>query len=428
MPYELLKDTKKKQLGKNEEAKITIYNALPRKKYDRVFMCKTAKEIWHTLIITHQGNSQVKNCKIDLLTQEYEKFLISSDETIDSGSQDSMIFVTTKTTKDKVKSLALKAKVTRDQTSDSQDGSDEDIYEEEAEAFNLLARNFWAWSDSNDGDEHKNDATCLMAIDSKESNLKGKVVGRGNISHDFITITNVEHVSDLAFNLIKIGQLCDDNSVVNFTKVDCDFIKKGKLLAKEHRRNDLYTCKLGDNFKQQICLASVVDNSTLWHRRLGHANMRLVQNIASNELLRNLPKLSFKRHFCDTCGLGHQGFILNTKVHLTKFDPKSYEGMFLRYSQTSKAYIVLNKETMRIEESLNVTFDESLPDPKSSTSVEDDRIDEPIVQDLYGSPLLQVNVLDEGYPKSLKEARVRLIEQVIGEFNERKLRSKTNQA
>ncbi|GKD36538.1 retrovirus-related pol polyprotein from transposon TNT 1-94 [Tanacetum coccineum] len=37
------------------------------------------------------------------------------------------------------------------------------------------------------------------------SNLKGKVVGGGNISHDFITITNVEHVNGLAFNLISIG-------------------------------------------------------------------------------------------------------------------------------------------------------------------------------------------------------------------------------
>ncbi|GJX39046.1 putative reverse transcriptase domain-containing protein [Tanacetum coccineum] len=114
--------------------------------------------------------------------------------------------------------------------------------------------------------------------------------------------------------------------------------------------------------------------------------------------------------------------------HLYLFDPKSYEGVFLGYSQTSKAYIVLNKETMRIEESLNVTFDESLPKPKSSPLVEDDRIDEPIVQDLNGSPSLQVNVLDEGYPKSLKEVRGHPIEQVIGELNERTLRSKTKQA
>ncbi|GJT96504.1 hypothetical protein Tco_1092022 [Tanacetum coccineum] len=77
---------------------------------------------------------------------------------------------------------------------------------------------------------------------------------------------------------------------------------------------------------------------------------------------------------------------------------------------------------MRIEESLNVTFDESLPKPKSLPSVEDDRINEPIVQDLNDLPSLQVNVSDEGYPKSIKEARGHLIEQVIGELNERTLR------
>ncbi|GJZ12100.1 retrovirus-related pol polyprotein from transposon TNT 1-94 [Tanacetum coccineum] len=139
------------------------------------------------------------------------------------------------------------------------------------------------------------------------SNLKGKVIGRGNITHDSITITNVEHVSGLALNLISVGRLCDDDCVVSITKVDCPIDKNGKLLAKGHRRNGLYTYELGDKSKQQICLASVVDNSTLWYRRLGHANMRLVQNLASNELVRNLPKLSFERHFCDTCGLGSQG-------------------------------------------------------------------------------------------------------------------------
>ncbi|GKA25455.1 hypothetical protein Tco_0711564 [Tanacetum coccineum] len=36
------------------------------------------------------------------------------------------------------------------------------------------------------------------------SNLKGKVVGGVNITHDSITITNVEHVSGLAFNLISV--------------------------------------------------------------------------------------------------------------------------------------------------------------------------------------------------------------------------------
>ncbi|GJW64938.1 hypothetical protein Tco_0116822 [Tanacetum coccineum] len=78
---------------------------------------------------------------------------------------------------------------------------------------------------------------------------------------------------------------------------------------------------------------------------------------------------------------------------------------------------------MRIEESLNVTFDESFPEPKSSSSVENDRINEPIVQDLNGSLSIQVNVLDEGYSKSLKKAKDHPIEQVIGKLNERTLRS-----
>ncbi|GJV13808.1 hypothetical protein Tco_1355349 [Tanacetum coccineum] len=56
IPYELLKDKKKKQLCKKNEAKMTLYNALP-----------------------------LKNYKIDLLTQEYEKFSISNEETFDSG-------------------------------------------------------------------------------------------------------------------------------------------------------------------------------------------------------------------------------------------------------------------------------------------------------------------------------------------------------
>ncbi|GJZ78190.1 hypothetical protein Tco_0642862 [Tanacetum coccineum] len=46
-------------------------------------MCKTAKDVWNSLIITHQGNKQVKDNKIDLFVQKYEEFVISDDETID---------------------------------------------------------------------------------------------------------------------------------------------------------------------------------------------------------------------------------------------------------------------------------------------------------------------------------------------------------
>ena len=43
------------------------------------------------------------------------------------------------------------------------------------------------------------------------SNLNGKIVGKGNVLHDSIEISNVEHVRGLSFNLISVSQLCDDD-------------------------------------------------------------------------------------------------------------------------------------------------------------------------------------------------------------------------
>ncbi|GJQ99322.1 hypothetical protein Tco_0522307 [Tanacetum coccineum] len=48
-------------------------------------MSKTAKDIWQSLLITHQGNSKVKDNKIDLLVQQYEQFTILEEESIYSG-------------------------------------------------------------------------------------------------------------------------------------------------------------------------------------------------------------------------------------------------------------------------------------------------------------------------------------------------------
>ncbi|GJT28960.1 hypothetical protein Tco_0909235 [Tanacetum coccineum] len=50
----------------------------------------------------------------------------------------------------------------------------------------------------------------------------------------------------------------------------------------------------------------------------------------------------------------------------------SYKAYNRGYSQNSKAYIILNKHTRKIEESLNVTFDETLPPSKTSPLVDDD--------------------------------------------------------
>ncbi|GJT35596.1 zf-CCHC domain-containing protein [Tanacetum coccineum] len=48
-------------------------------------MCNTENEIWKTLLITHQGNNQIKDNKIDLLVQQYKQFVIFKDESIDGA-------------------------------------------------------------------------------------------------------------------------------------------------------------------------------------------------------------------------------------------------------------------------------------------------------------------------------------------------------
>ncbi|GJS98070.1 hypothetical protein Tco_0819240 [Tanacetum coccineum] len=69
VPFEKQSDKLKRRITKNNEAKMVIYNALPRKENERIFMCDTAKDIWKTLLITHQGNNQVKDNKMGLLSK-----------------------------------------------------------------------------------------------------------------------------------------------------------------------------------------------------------------------------------------------------------------------------------------------------------------------------------------------------------------------
>ncbi|GJY39557.1 retrovirus-related pol polyprotein from transposon TNT 1-94 [Tanacetum coccineum] len=124
-----------------------------------------------------------------------------------------------------------------------------------------------------------------------------------------LKIDNVEHVDNLGFNLLSIGQICDNKCRVTFSEHDSEITKDGKVIGRGIRKKGLYVMKLGNKPKDKICLATIDENSTLWHRRLGHANMRLIQSLASKELVRNLPKLRFDQHFCDACKIGKQAHV-----------------------------------------------------------------------------------------------------------------------
>ncbi|XP_074346239.1 uncharacterized protein LOC141685011 [Apium graveolens] len=75
---------------------------------------------------------------------------------------------------------------------------------------------------------------------------------------------------------------------------------------------------------------------------------------AEAELLKNkTPNISYFRVFGSKC------FILDTQNTRGKFETKSAEGIFLGYSTTSKAYRVYNSIKHKVEESINIAFNES---------------------------------------------------------------------
>ncbi|GKA84982.1 retrovirus-related pol polyprotein from transposon TNT 1-94, partial [Tanacetum coccineum] len=133
------------------------------------------------------------------------------------------------------------------------------------------------------------------------SNLRGNIIGKCTISNDSLKIDNVEHVDNLRFNLLSIEQICDNKCKLTFSEHDSEITKDGKIIGRGIRKKGLYVMKLGNKPQDKICLATIDENSTLWHRRLGHANMRLIQSLAYKELVRNLPKLKFDQYFCDAC-------------------------------------------------------------------------------------------------------------------------------
>ncbi|GJY72974.1 retrovirus-related pol polyprotein from transposon TNT 1-94 [Tanacetum coccineum] len=186
---------------------------------------------------------------------------------------------------------------------------------------------------------------------------------------------NVIFGSNLRGNIIGKGQICNNKCRVTFSEHDSEITKDGKVI--------------------------------------GHANMRLIQSLASKELVRNLPKLKFDQHFCDACKMGKQAHashkaknVVSTTrclelLHMDLFGPsaiRSYGGnrytLVIVDDYSSKAYIILNKHTRKVEESLNVTFNETPPPSKTSPLVDDDLDEEEAIK-VTEKKNLENDIVDE---------------------------------
>ena len=73
-----------KEFDVNAKAHYALLQALNDDDIARIIHCKSAFEIWSHLAVTHEGTSQVKRAKIDLLRSQYENFSMNEDESIDN--------------------------------------------------------------------------------------------------------------------------------------------------------------------------------------------------------------------------------------------------------------------------------------------------------------------------------------------------------
>ena len=66
----------------NAKAMNVLYCALDSTEFNRISTCTSAQEIWNKLEVTHEGTSQVKSSKINLLVHNYELFKMDPNESI----------------------------------------------------------------------------------------------------------------------------------------------------------------------------------------------------------------------------------------------------------------------------------------------------------------------------------------------------------
>ncbi|KAC9702930.1 hypothetical protein E3N88_45366 [Mikania micrantha] len=167
------------------------------------------------------------------------------------------------------------------------------------------------------------------------NDAKGYIIGKGYVSNGEIRFDDVNHVENLKYNLLSVSQMCDKGHISLFTKQDCRILSSevlpliGKVLdeytlLKANRVGKVYAFDLSKKIsvKGHPCLFSKASfkESTLWHRRLGHVNLKNMNQLVKHGLVRGLPMKDFScDENCTAC--------LKGKQHKVSFpsigDPKS---------------------------------------------------------------------------------------------------------
>nr|GEU80065.1 putative ribonuclease H-like domain-containing protein [Tanacetum cinerariifolium] len=146
----------------------------------------------------------------------------------------------------------------------------------------------------------------------------GKITGKGKIKTGNLDFNDVYFVKELKFNLFSVSQMCDKKNNVLFTDTECIVLSPEFKLPDENqvllgvpRENNMYNVDLKNIVLSGdlTCLfvKATLDESNLWHKRLGHINFKTMNKLVKGNLVRGLPSKVFENnHTCDACKTGKQ--------------------------------------------------------------------------------------------------------------------------
>nr|GEZ00490.1 putative ribonuclease H-like domain-containing protein [Tanacetum cinerariifolium] len=150
-------------------------------------------------------------------------------------------------------------------------------------------------------------------------NLKGgKIAGKGKIKTCKLDFDDVYFVKELKFNLFSVLQMCDKKNSVLFTDTECLVLSldfklpdASQVLLRVPRENNMYNINLKNTVPSGdlTCLftKATIDESNLWHKRLGHINFKTINKLVKGNLVRGLPIKVFKNdNTCVACKKGKQ--------------------------------------------------------------------------------------------------------------------------
>ena len=116
-----------------------------------------------------------------------------------------------------------------------------------------------------------------------EDNAKGKIISIGEIGNpQSLSIHHALLVDGLKYNLLSISQLCDMRNNVTFYPKNyfISSLDEDKVIFSVERVDNIYALDLNrvDN-KDIKCLMSISYNTWTQHKRLGHANFELLNDL-----------------------------------------------------------------------------------------------------------------------------------------------------